>query len=825
MPLIHKADAKTGHAFRMRHETLRSLLRRNGEALELLCDLEADLRHLHYSDFRIRRPIERLADETLLMAQELNLLSGGRHRALYERISRIRGQIRLFLQRPPESGARPIAVSLEAEECLDPGLVGGKATGVASLGHIFPGQTPPGFVVTTEAYRLVLEENNLIDRIRLLLKDIDTVADRDQFQGRAARIRDWVREACLPAAVSEQIETQAAATPGIGTEGWAVRSSATSEDGRFSFAGQFESELRVPREELAEAYLSVLASRFTDRAIKYRIHCSFREIDTPMAVLFMPMIKPQAAGVIYTMDPQSVSPERMMINCVPGLGDRVVKGHVKADTVYISREQSPRIIEVLPAFSESAESVFDYLPEKTLLEIGKMAFLAKETLGQEMDIEWAADQEEQVWLLQGRRLTAGSAERIKEEKRKQQLPVIEGGMTVFPGRAEGNVFFFSPGGSLEAIPKACVLVVDQPTPELTEVVPRLAAILAAEGNPVGHLGALIREFSVPAIIRLGKRIQVLGDSSLVSVDATKRKVYRGSRWPGIRERVLARVSSASKGESMGPLHELVLSLNLTDPFSSSFNVKSCKSFHDVIRFIHEMAVRSMFWFGDQHNRLWKKSRRLRTHLPFKLHLIDLEGVVPERRRTVEPAEVASVPFGALWRGLSDERLHWPERWDREFRGLPTDFQEQVLGGTRGPRRRRDPRYAIVGHDYLNINARFAYHYAMVDAMVSAGEAHNYVHFRFHGGGASAEKKERRARFMESVLRQLGFDVDRRGELLIAWLRHYPLSDSETALEMLGRLLVCAQQLDLVMRSEEDVGWYTQHFMAGDYHLFFDLERA
>jgi len=370
-----------------------------------------------------------------------------------------------------------------------------------------------------------------------------------------------------------------------------------------------------------------------------------------------------------------------------------------------------------------------------------------------------------------------------------------------------------------------VLVVDRPTPGLTEVIPRLSALLAAEGNPVSHLGALPREFSVPAIIRLGKKIQVLGDSALVSVDATKRKVYRGSRWPGIRERVLARVSSASRGESLGPLHELVLSLSLTDPFSSSFNVRSCKSFHDVIRFVHEMAVRCMFRFGDQHNRPWQKRRQLRTRLAFRLYLIDLDEVIPAGKRTVEPAEVASIPFGALWRGLSDKRLHWPERWDREFRGLPSDFQEQVLGGMRGPRRRRGPRYAIVGHEYLNVNARFAYHYAMVDAMVSGGEAHNYVHFRFHGGGASAEQKQRRARFMESVLRQLGFDVNRRGEMLIAWLRHYPLADSEAALEMLGRLIMCAQQLDLMMRSEEDVDGYTQHFMAGDYHLLLDQERT
>jgi len=442
MTLIHKTDAKHRHAFRMRHEILRSLLRRNGEALQLVCDLEADLRHLHYSDFRVRRPVERLAGEALLMAQELNLLSGHRHRALYERIAQIRDQIRLCFQRPPESGARPIAVSLGAEECLDPGLVGGKAAGVASLGRAFPGRTPPGFVVTTEAYRLVLEENKLIDRIRLLLKDIDTVANPEQFQSRAARIRSWVREARLPDAVSEQIEAQAAATPRIGADGWAVRSSATSEDGRFSFAGQFESELRVPDKGLAEAYLSVLASRFTNRAIKYRIQCGFREIDTPMAVLFMPMVESRAAGVVYTTDPQSVSAERMMISCAPGLGDRVVKGHVKADTVYVTREPSPRIAEVLPALSESANAVFDYLPERAVLEIGKMAFLAKENLGHEMDIEWAADQQQQVWLLQGRRLSPASAERIKEERRKQQLPVVEGGRpSSRAARKEGSSSF------------------------------------------------------------------------------------------------------------------------------------------------------------------------------------------------------------------------------------------------------------------------------------------------------------------------------------------------------------------------------------------------
>ena len=80
---------------------------------------------------------------------------------------------------------------------------------------------------------------------------------------------------------------------------------AMSEDSRFSFAGQFDSRLMVQPEDLDDAYRFVVASRFNDRAVLYRLNCGFREVDTPMAVLFMPMIDPVAAGVIYTTDPYS----------------------------------------------------------------------------------------------------------------------------------------------------------------------------------------------------------------------------------------------------------------------------------------------------------------------------------------------------------------------------------------------------------------------------------------------------------------------------------------------------------------------------------------
>jgi pyruvate,water dikinase len=365
-----------------------------------------------------------------------------------------------------------------------------------------------------------------------------------------------------------------------------------------------------------------------------------------------------------------------------------------------------------------------------------------------------------------------------------------------------------------------VLVVEQATAGLAEHLPVIAALVAAEGSPVSHLATLLREFAVPSIFQLGPSVRGLIPGAVVSVDATKRAVYQGSRWPDIKERVLLRLASRAQRVARDPLREAVLSLHLTDPFSRDFSIKNCRSVHDVIRFIHEMAVRSTFKFGDERNLFRRRAvREIKSKLPLRARLIDLDGSVADGKGLVAPEAIKSAPFQAFWAGLADPRLAWPDRWGRELSGLPADFQEMGLGGTRGTRRRGEANYMIAARDYFNFNARFAYHYAMVDALIGPGDQNNYVHFRFHNGGASNEQRERRARFLERVLRESRFGVDRRGDLLAAWLRRYSQSDSEAALTMLGRLMVCARQLDLLMKSDGDAKLYAERFLAGDYQAF------
>ena len=821
------AKARGGYAFRLRYQTLRSLLDRNGSALELLADLEADLSHLHYSDARIRRPVERVLDETLLMAQELNLLTGERHTELYRVLLALRAEIDTVLRSTPALRERALQVPLDSEEALDPSLVGGKAAGVARLRQLFPGSVPPGFTITTTAYTLFLEENDLQERIRLLLGDLEAIADRGLFRSRTQTIRDWILGAAVPSPTVEAIRAQAAALAHAAPAGWAVRSSATSEDGICSFAGQFDTLLGVAPGELEDAYRAVLASRFADRAVTYRLHGGFREVETPMAVLFMPLIEARAAGVLSTFEPApaDVEPgraqETMIVNAGPGLGAAVVRGTVHADTFQLSREDEPRLVAVdLASPTAGPPAMPDYLPEAALLDVGRLAFRATQALGHELDVEWALGADGKVWLLQGRRLTAASPEERRGRRHRPALPLVEGGITIFPGRAEGPVVFLPVEGDPGAVPRGAVVIVEQARPELAAALPRIAALLVEGGNPVGHLATLVREFSVPCLFRLGDAVRRLITQSVVSVDATGRKVYAGSRWPGIRDRVLARIQATARHPRSGPLYELVLALNLTDPDASAFRARGCRSIHDCLRFMHEMSVRSMFGFGDQQRRRFgRRSVRLKTRLPLRVHLVGLDGCLPAGRRAVEPEAVASLPFQALWRGLSDPRLAWPERWRSKFAGLPRDFQESVFGGVRGPRRPGDSNYAIVAGDYLNLNARFTYHYAMVDAIVGPGERNNHVHFRFRGGGTADEYRALRARFLQRVLRASNFGVERKGDLVTAWLRRYADEDSVRALEMLGRLLVCARNLDLLMRSEADARLFAERFLGGDFVIF------
>ena len=829
--LLHAGSADVPE-FRRRYASFRRLLARNSELLALFADLEADLGTKAPFDTAIRERILRILALSLELVQDLNELTGGREDALFAAHHRIETAVRSELDAAAAGPARRLAVRLDDPEALDPDQVGGKAARLGEIRGILPDLVPPGFVATTASYRLLAREIGLPDRQRALLAA--ALVDEAALAGEALSLRRRMEGARLPGAIAAAIREGADRQPEGRRVG--VRSSAVGEDGPLSFAGQFETRLGVPRDGLASAYLAVVASGYSDRALAYRRGAGLSGFETPMAVLFLPMVTARASGVLYTRDPQDPAGNSMLFTGAFGLGADVVGGTANADLFVLSRRPPGEILErrVARKCSELVEEpdlpgvVRRAIPERhretAALEDGDIERLARVGLdierhfGCAQDIEWAMDEGGRLVVLQARPLRL--PHRAARAHPGMPLPAKLRGRPLSPGRAVGPVFLAPNPAQAGEAPEGSVLVVRQATPELARALGRVAGLVAETGSPLSHAAALVRQAEVPAVYDARDALTLLAAGEVVGVDGNRGEVYSGTPWPGFRNR---RRRPPAERRPPGFPWDRILRLDLIDPSDAAFRAEGCSSIHDLVRVVHERSLDAMFRLGDRYaTGGGRAARHLASGIPLDLEVLDLGGGVsdpPGRRGRLSPESMTCIPFRALWKGIADPRVTWAGR--REV--SPAGFLSVVAGSLgsrdRGMRRLGDRNYLIVALDYLNLNARMAYHYAMIDAVVGEVTESNYVSFRFQGGGAARERRDLRARFIEAVLGANGFTVDRRGDLVNAWLRTVPRQDCEQGLLRLGLLLACARQLDMNLGDAGDVKECAERFLAEDFARF------
>ena len=226
-------------------------------------------------------------------------------------------------------------VSLEDVDRTQVALVGGKGANLGELGRIDGVRVPPGFCVTTAAYRRIVAAAPLDDRLaRLSRLEPD---DRDPIRALSAEIRRIIEDTAIPDDLSEAI-TRPIERLG-GTAAFAVRSSATAEDlPTASFAGQQDTYLNVvgPAEILRHVR-RCWASLFTERAVTYRLRNGLDHRKVHMAVVVQQMVFPEAAGVLFTADPVSGNRKVATVEAGFGLGEALVAGLVSPD-VYRVRD-------------------------------------------------------------------------------------------------------------------------------------------------------------------------------------------------------------------------------------------------------------------------------------------------------------------------------------------------------------------------------------------------------------------------------------------------------------------------------------------------------
>lgn len=214
--------------------------------------------------------------------------------------------------------------------------VGGKGANLGTLSRAgFP--VPPGFCVTTEAFRRFIAA---CPELPSLYDELDAMAPQDVDAARrlGAAVRDALLRVELPAEVAA---AAVSAWRSIGEkESYAVRSSATAEDlPGASFAGQQDTYLNIRGEtELLSAIRRCFASLFTDRAILYRAQNGFGHREVALCVAVQRMVLADAAGILFTADPVSGHRGTLVIEAGFGLGEALVGGLITADLYRIDRK-------------------------------------------------------------------------------------------------------------------------------------------------------------------------------------------------------------------------------------------------------------------------------------------------------------------------------------------------------------------------------------------------------------------------------------------------------------------------------------------------------
>jgi pyruvate,water dikinase len=849
-------------AFRFKYQRFRELLERNNEVLETISLLSDIREHNQWISLgRLRSLVTRTAVNVYRLVENLNYISEGRYEALDKIFTDLEKNISASLEVRPQASTGPLAIPLAQANIRMERELGGKAATLGEISRILGVRVPSGTAFTTYAYSRFVEHNGLFKHIdkELLLLDPD---DTQGLVELSQRLQNLIMQAEVPAELLELLEQGyiKLQKPGSKPVPVVIRSSAVGEDSPgISFAGLYQSILNPQIQNLEEAYKSVMASKFSSRVLTYSMKKGIYHDLCPMGVLLMELVPCKAAGVMFTKNPHGQK-DTVDISAVWGLGKLAVNGSVMPDQIKVTRTMEPSIAEIvnghkshmlelgrdgglvdIPVPEEMQDA--PCLTEDQIDELARLGMQLEKFLGAPQDVEWVIDHHDRIHVVQCRPLHMEQAildwpdYYPWQEMAAAGEPLFSNLQVGSTGAAYGKPLLIKHPHETGPNHSKPIFLVGNTAPDLVNILPKARGIVAERGNTSGHLAIIAREFEVPLVIGCPlEQAEKLTSLKRITLDA-----FTGSIYPGKLEPLLDAaqgIKDHEKKAPASPLHILlddvlqyITPLNLTNPRDPSFRPQSVSTIHDIIRFVHEMAINAMFEINDDHMTSQGKVERLRSEVPLDIYIIDLGGGLAEHksRQKVNPADIVSLPMKSLYEGMTTEGVRWAGHVPIDFRGFMSVFANTMFDGAKYERKLGDRSYAILSQNYCNFSSRLGYHFSIVDAFLGDDEHENYISFRFKGGAARIEKRTRRARFLSEVLRRCDFWVDQKYDLINARIKRIPQKQMKEKLRMLGRLMGCSRQLDVTMYNEKMVQHYVSLFLKGDYSMGYgdspDMEKV
>lgn len=420
-------------------------------------------------------------------------------------------------------------VKLSDPAAADAGRFGPKAANQALLGAAgLP--IPAGFCLGAEAYRA-----------QLAALGLEAAAARaGELEGPAARpfiseVRIGLFDSPITPLVLEPLLTawrEMVAETGALT---VVRSSSLLEDtDGLLFAGQFETFLGLETEaDFLTAVRACWAALWSSRALKYMAAHELNPADSAMALCIQPLIEARVSGggMSRTAD------GNMLLSATWGLGTSIAQGEVVPDSYQLSR--NGELLELVigrkehsvfcarhgkePAAGRAAAEVNSEpcLSNAQAIELSQLMLRAERLLAGPVEIEWALD-DAGFKMLQARPLHMEQAPLL--DAMWSNRPGLKGQPSGI-GWAEGRSCVVNCECELSRVAPGDILVTRVAGPALSQVLPRVAGVVAELGGSTSHLASLARERSIPMVLGVLEATRKIPDGAYVGVDGVTGMVH------------------------------------------------------------------------------------------------------------------------------------------------------------------------------------------------------------------------------------------------------------------------------------------------------------
>jgi pyruvate, water dikinase len=903
-------------SFKVQFQYFQSLLEANDEAHKYMSDL-AQMIFLGkpFSKGNALTLYKKLYDKTYQIAKYLVLMSNGKHKNLLNKAEEISGYCNKILSPRvycPEGWECPsedchictkvtklpvdIPYYYNINEVTDEQYleVGNKMSRLGELKNKLGLPVPEGFCLTVRFFEeIMLIEQTAIENSKIENRNIENSIEEKEYKPVSLRQRKdcifydldfndikQVRNASMEAQeliISTQIPKFLEdivleaydRTFGAGVDvKLAVRSSARGEDSKnYSFAGLHRSELNISRDNLIEAIVDVLISKYSHESVVYRYISGLRDEDMPMSVGCIQMIDSVAAGVLFTADPHGnlqtdvyaegileseITTERIIIQAVHGLGSLVVEGQVQPQEFIVEHSEDAHLIRYSPGnqnykrYSKTTDGISKEklnsdiigkpcLNQEQITELVNYALKIEHHFNSPQDIEWAIDITGKVYILQARPLNVMKNKLVSNSQISNLMPqisvkeldskylaLISQGECAGQGIAFGPVCKIANLKDIDRFQPGAILVAKKNLPEFARLIPQVSGVITDIGSTTGHLSIIAREQNIPILTNTINASSILEDGMLVTLYADKKRVYKDI----IQELVDLKASKEINTESFRstPIYRIwhrltrfLFKLNLTNPNSSKFSPEHCMTFHDIIRFAHEISMKEMFSLYESARVDSGTTYKLKFEVPLDIYIINLgNGLMPNHGMIyITPEEITSKPFRALIKGMTTPGIEWAGPLSVDFKGFVNIMMANMSDSHKAERDIGSRSYALLSENYLNFFSRLGYHFSRLDALASDDINRNYINFNFRGGAADPVRRARRATAIRRILESYNFTSIRTEDNVISIIRKVPEETILSLLVIIGKLMGAVRNTDVTMLSDKHIDSFVKAFLAGD----------